>query len=189
MAKKRRKLYTPRDPWRERGTVTEERHVSNFLSAEEARRSIEGGVKRVSFTPTALRQTSEGTLGLLRAAGVEIRCVQRRGRPRRLTDEEGRKVLAIRRAEPWMSFTKIGDLLGIPKSTVFDTFLRYQGETVREEEVRELQVSEGKRLLRTLLAEDLDEEINRLALRGYCSEDPEEIREILEDLHGRINGQ
>jgi len=169
--------------------VTQERHVSNFLSAEEARRSIEAGVRRVSFTPTALRQTSERAIGLLTAAGMEVKCVQRRGRPRRLTNREGRKVLAIRRAEPWMSFTKIGDLLGVPKSTIFDTFLRYQGETVKEGEMRDLQVAEGKRLLQTLLAEDLDEEINRLALQGYCSEDPEEIRGILEDLHDRINGQ
>jgi len=155
-------------------------HYSNYVSAREARECMRNGVKSISVTPTALKQTRETTINLLRKNGIEVREIKSRGRPRRLIKDDIKKILAIRQSG--MSFYKISNLTQIPKSTVFDYYRRYEGPPVRESDVRGIEIEEVRRAFAELLRKDIDDEINELAIKGQKSEDPGEIEKILKEI-------
>jgi transposase len=157
-------------------------HFSNYISRSVAESCVRKKIKRVSLTPTALKQTPEANIRFLEENGVEVREVRRSGRPRRLSEGEVKRVLTIRR-EGNLSFSKIANLTNIPKSTVFDYCKRYEGKALETREVRDLQIKEARRVLKELLSRDLDEEINELARRGCGSGDVEEIEKIIREIN------
>jgi transposase len=156
-------------------------HYANYLSAREARRCIEDGVDCVTFTPTALKQTNEKTIKLLRENGVTVEEKDTgAGRPRKLSDSDIKKVVAIRSSGT--SFHKISNLTRIPKSTVFDYCRRFDGAAPEAGEVRDVSLAEAKKIFTELLKKDLDDEVNDLATRGKKSESLSEIEEILREI-------
>lgn len=164
-------------------------HFNNYLKRKDAKTLIDSGVREVTLTPTAKKQTPERTLAILEEAGVRITVEGTRGRPRRLSDNDVRRILAIRGSD--VSVYKIANITGIPKSTVHDYLMRNCGTAVCEDEVAMARLSEARRIFNTILAQDLSDEINRLARRGFQTENlgemeylVSEINEIIRD-HGQ----
>jgi predicted transcriptional regulator len=155
-------------------------HYSNYISAREASRCIRDGARSVSLTPTALKQTRDTTIELLRKSGIDVREVKSSGRPRKLVKADIKRVIAIRHSG--VSFYKISNLMQIPKSTVFDYCKRYDGAPVKEREIRDTSIEEAHRIFNELLEKDIDYEVNELAARGQKSEDTEEIEDILREI-------
>lgn len=153
------------------------KHFNNYISLRDAGKCVAVGVRKISATPTALRQTPKSNLEFLQRHGVVIRKIVRNGRPRKLSMEQVKKILATRQSK--LSFYKIATLTGIAKSTVFDYYNRYDGEQLKEEEINELQIKEAHKLLKILLERDVSEEITEFARRGCTSKDISEIREIM----------
>lgn len=153
------------------------KHFNNYISLRDAGECYRGGVRKISVTPAALRQTPKRNLEFLEKNGIAIEKIIRNGRPRKLSREQIKKILAIRQSK--LSFYKIASLTGIPKSTVFDYYSRCNGEQLKEEEVNELQIKEAHKLLKTLLEKNISREITELARRGCSSKDINEIRDIL----------
>ncbi|WP_456475871.1 helix-turn-helix domain-containing protein [Candidatus Pyrohabitans sp.] len=162
-------------------------HFSNYISMRLARACVERGVRKLTLTPTALKQTPEDTLSFLRDSGVEVEVVASRGRPRKLDEEKVRRILAMRKAG--VSFYRIASALGIPKSTVFDYFKRYPHLEVTESEVEMLQVSEARRVLKSIAGGSFDEEIREIAKRGLAAESREELEYYLQELLLCLNGE
>ncbi len=152
-------------------------HFDNYISLTDAGKCIAVGVRRISVTPTALRQTPKRNLEFLEKNGIAIEKIVRNGRPRKLSGEQIKKILAIRQSK--LSFYKIASLTGVPKSTVFDYYNRCNGEQLKEEEINALQIKEAHKLLRILLERDISGEITELARRGCSSKDINEIRDIM----------
>jgi predicted transcriptional regulator len=153
------------------------RHFNNYISLRDAGECSRRGVRKISVTPTALRQTPERNLEFLEKNGIVIEKIVRNGRPKKLSNEQVKKILATRQSK--LSFYKISSLTGIAKSTVFDYYKRYSGEQLKEEEVNELQIKEAHKLLKILLERDISEEITELARRGCSSKNINEIRDIM----------
>lgn len=161
-------------------------HFNNYLKRKDAKALIDSGVKEVTLTPTASKQTPEKTIAILEEAGVRITVEGTRGRPRRLSDKDVRRILAIRGSE--VSVYKIATITGIPKSTVHDYLKRNCDIDICEEEVDRAQFQEAHRIFTTILAQNLSEEINRLAQRGFETRNvgemeylANEIKEIIQD--------
>jgi hypothetical protein len=159
-------------------------HFANYISLREAKECVKRGIKKISVTPTAARQTSNSTFKFLKKNGIEIEELKRQGRPRKLSKEEVRRILAIRHSK--VSFYKIAEITGVAKSTVFDYCKRYKGKRLGEDEVIAIQIKEARNTLKDLLDKDLSEEINELARKGYNSRDVNEITEILWRIEDRI---
>ena len=156
-------------------------HYANYISVREARRCIENGVTCITLTPTALKQTNKNTIKLLHDSGIKVEEKDTgAGRPRKLIEADIKKVVAIRSSGT--SFHKIANLTKIPKSTVFDYCRRFNGSVPEETEVRDVSLSEAKKIFAELLKRDLDDEVNDLAARGQRSESLEEIEEILREI-------
>lgn len=153
------------------------KHFNNYISLRDAGECFKRGVRRISATPTALRQTPKRNLEFLERNGIVIEKIVRSGRPRKLSGEQIKKILATRQSK--LSFYRISSLTGVPKSTVFDYYNRCNGEQLKEDEVNELQIKEARKLLKSLLERDISEEVTELAERGYSSKDINEIRDIL----------
>lgn len=162
-------------------------HFSNYISMTQAKACVERGVRKISLTPTALKQTPERTLAFLREQGIEVEVVASRGRPRKLREEKVKKILAMRKAG--VSFYRIASVLGIPKSTVFDYFQRYSHVDVPESEVEMLQISEARRVLENIARGNLDAEIKEIAERGLVAESREELEYYLRELLLCLNGE
>ncbi len=162
-------------------------HFSNYISMAQAKACVERGIKRISLTPTAERQTPAKTLAFLRERGVEIEIVASRGRPRKLQEEKVRKILAMRKAG--VSFYRIASMLGVPKSTVFDYFQRYSHVTLPESEVKRLQISEARRVLENIARGNFETEIREIAERGLAAESVEELEYYLRELLLCLNGE
>lgn len=143
-------------------------------------RCIQDGVKVVTVTPTALKQTPDSTLDLLRKSGVVVREVEGNGRPRKLADGDIKKILAIRCGG--MSFYKISNLTAIPKSTVFDYYKRYEKDPVGESDIEGVEIEAARRIFSRLLEADMDDEINELAAAGQKSGSIDEIGRILKEI-------
>ncbi|MBU2560522.1 hypothetical protein KKA03_06470 [archaeon] len=155
-------------------------HYSNYISAREAGVCIKEGVKCITATPTALKQTHKGTLDLLLKNGIEIKRQKSKGRPRKLAQADIKKLVAIRHSGT--SFYKISSLMHIPKSTAFDYCKRYKGAVPKEREIRDVSLEESHRIFGELLKRDLDTEVNDLARKGKASDNLEEIEEILREI-------
>lgn len=152
-------------------------HFSNYLSTRDAELVLSSNIARITITPTALRQTPRKTLEFLLDKGVDIRRKAEKGRPRRLAHEEVKRILAVRKCA--VSFYKIESLTGIPKSTAFDYCKRYNCDDVSDGEVQDLQREQARSLFAAILEKDLDEEINRLAVKGMQSKSTVEMEELL----------
>ncbi|MFQ5816276.1 MAG: hypothetical protein ACE5G7_07255 [Candidatus Hydrothermarchaeaceae archaeon] len=124
-----------------------------------------------------MRQTPKKNLEFLKKRGVSIKKKEEKGRPRRLSQEEVRRVLAVRKCD--LSFYRTASLTGVPKSTVFDYCKRYSCDLVSEEDVEDVQLEEARALFSAMLEKDLDGEINQLALRGLQSESIVEMEGLL----------
>lgn len=148
-------------------------HFSNYISRRDVADAIATGVRFIRITPTVLKQTPKETLDFLKANGVEVEIRAERGRPRRLSEKEVERVLAIRRSN--LSFQKIASLTGVAKSTVFDYYKRNGHAEMSDEHVRTVQLQEAKAFLSALLEKNLNEEINELARGVLESGDLEEI--------------
>ncbi len=155
-------------------------HYSNYISAREASIRIQEGVKGITATPTALKQTHKSTIELLLKTGIKVEKTESKGRPRKIGESDIKKLLAIRHSGT--SFYKISSLLDIPKSTAFDYCKRHGGAVPGEREIRDISIEESNRIFGELLRRDLDDEVNDLARRGKKSEDLEEIEEILREI-------
>jgi hypothetical protein len=155
-------------------------HYANYISAREASMCVRDGVKCITATPTALKQTHKSTLEQLLKNGIEITKQKKKGRPRKLDDANIKKLLAVRHSGT--SFYKIASLLDIPKSTAFDYCKRHGGAVPREREIRDISLGESHRIFGELLSRDLDDEINDLARRGKGSRNIEEIEDILREI-------
>jgi hypothetical protein len=155
-------------------------HYSNYISAREAARCIRDGARCISVTPTALKQTKKDTIEALKKNGIDVNEVKGAGRPRKLAEADIKRLVAIRHSG--VSFYKISNLTHIPKSTVFDYCKRFDGAPVKEREIRDLSISEARKIFSELLRKDLDDEVNDLARRGQKSENLEEIEDILKEI-------
>jgi len=155
-------------------------HFSNYISAKAARGCIRDGPKKITLTPTARKQTREGTIRALEGAGIAVIITPEKGRPRKLSGKNERKVFAMRKAG--VSFNKIANLTGVARSTVFDYCKRREGPPVQESEVRALEIKEAHRVFSSILKKGLDGEIGELASRGQNTGDPEEIGDILKEI-------
>lgn len=153
------------------------KHFNNYISLRDAEECVTVGVRKISATPTALRQTPKSNLEFLEKNGVVIREIVRNGRPRKLSGEQVKKILATRQSK--LSFYKIASLTGIAKSTVFDYYNRYNGKQLKEEEINELQIKEAHKLLKILIERNVSEEITGLARLGCSSKDINEIRDTM----------
>ena len=155
-------------------------HYSNYISAREASIRIQEGVKGITATPTALKQTQKTTIELLLKNGIKVEKTESKGRPRKIGESGIKKLLAIRHSGT--SFYKISNLLHIPKSTAFDYCKRYGAAVPKEREIRDVSLGESHKIFGELLSRDLDDEVNDLATRGQKSEDLEEIEDILREI-------
>ncbi|NOZ59035.1 MAG: hypothetical protein GXO66_05610 [Euryarchaeota archaeon] len=162
-------------------------HFSNYVSMAQARECVERGVRRISLTPTAARQTPERTLRFLRERGVEVEVVCSRGRPKKLGEEEVRKILAMRSAG--VSFHRIARMLGIPKSTVFDYTRRYSHVALPRGEVEMVELGEARRVLRRIAGGSFDPELRRLASLALEAESREELEYYLRELLLCVSGE
>ncbi|MEE8167831.1 MAG: hypothetical protein V3T58_03030 [Candidatus Hydrothermarchaeales archaeon] len=160
-------------------------HFSNYISLNDAKACADSGLKRITVTPTALKQTPKATIEFLKQEGLEIIRKKEKGRPNRLSQLDIRRILAIRRCN--LSYYKISNLTGIPKSTAFDYCKRYNCEELGEKELGDIQRQEAMLLLSALLEKDLDEEINSLAMKGLESSDLEEIIDTMRRIEDIIN--
>lgn len=160
-------------------------HFANYLSRRDAEECVKKKAERITLTRTAWKQTPRATLDFLRSKGVRVRVLGARGRPRRLSRREVRRILAMR--QRGMSYYKISRLTGIPKSTVYDYCMRHEGLSLREEEVLGFELQEARRLLGKLMKAGLSEEITALARRGYASSSPEEILYILGEIENIVD--
>jgi predicted DNA-binding protein YlxM (UPF0122 family) len=143
-------------------------------------------VTKVTITPTALRQTPDATLRLLKNNGVELVRVTARGRPRKLGKGQVKRILAMRQED--VSFYKIARLIGVAKSTVYDYWTRFKEVKVGEEELHRVKVREARKLFRGIIKTGLGGEITDLARRGYASTSVEEMAYILEEIEDIIDG-
>jgi predicted transcriptional regulator len=155
-------------------------HFSNYLSTREARRLVDNQINSITLTPTALKQTPRKTLDFLQERGVRIVRREEKGRPRKLSQEEVKRILAIRKCD--LSFYKIARLMGLPKSTVFDYFNRYRNLEVSDEDVKDLQIEKARALFAEVLEKNISEEISQLAVQGINSDDIAEMEELLRRL-------
>lgn len=159
-------------------------HFSNYISRRDAEKCIESKVSKITLTPTTLRQTPKATIDLLKNKGVKVKVLRARGRPRKLSSAQVKRILAIRQRE--LSYYKIARITGIPKSTAYDYCRRYQGTELVEYEIQRAEVREAKRLFRSIIKAGLDEEVTELARRGYVSSDFEEIAYILGEIENIV---
>jgi hypothetical protein len=159
-------------------------HFSNYLSRGDAEECVRSNARKITLTPTALKQTPGATIDFLKSKGIKVRVLNTRGRPRRLSKAGVRRILAMR--QRGMSYYKISRLTKIPKSTVFDYCRRYEGLTLKEKEVLGFELREAKRLLRNLIKAGLGEEITALARRGYASSSRDEILYILGEIENIV---
>lgn len=154
-------------------------HFNNYISMLEARECI--GKNEITATPTALKQTPKSTLDFLEKNGVKVTEIRSTGRPRRLSEEQVKRILTMRHTD--LSFYKIAGITGIPKSTAFDYWSRCSTRRIDEEEVEDMQIKEAHVVLATLLHGNVDEEISELARQGYESRSIEEIAEIMREIN------
>ncbi len=162
-------------------------HFSNYISMAQAKACVARGIKRVTLTPTALRQTPERTISFLKGNGVKVEVVASRGRPRRLREADVKRLLAMRRAG--VSFYKIARVLGIPKSTVFDYFKRYSHVRISDVEVEKLQVNEARRVLRRIASTCSDPEVRQMAERALSAANLEELEYYLQEILLCLTGE
>jgi hypothetical protein len=161
-------------------------HFSNYVSMAQAKACVERGIRRISLTPTAARQTPAKTLAFLRERGVEIEIVASRGRPRKLQEEKIRKILAMRKAG--VSFYRIASVLSVPKSTVFDYFQRYSHVALPDSEVERVERDEVRRVLERVV-QNFDGEARRLASLALEAESREELEYYLQELLLCVGGE
>lgn len=159
-------------------------HFTNYIRSMDVDLCIAKGEEKVSATPTALRQTPKTTLRRLEEHGVRVERVERLGRPRKLSEGEVKRLLAIRTSD--LSFYKVAGITGIAKSTVFDYWKRYRDTELAPAELEEVQRQEAERVLREVLDLNLDEDINALVLKGLQS-DLEGMRAVLQELKERLS--
>lgn len=156
-------------------------HFSNYLSTRDAHHVISSRANSITLTPTALRQTPKKTLDFLKERGVSITKKEEKGRPKRLSQAEVKRILAVRKCR--LSYYKIESLTGIPKSTAFDYCRRYNCDDVSDGEVEDLQRNQAKATFAALLDKDFDDEINQLAMRGLQSESVAEMEGLLKKIN------
>lgn len=156
------------------------RHFSNYLSKKDAEDCLRSNVEKITITPTALRQTPDKTLESLREKGVKIEVRGPRGRPRKLTGESVKRVMAMR--QRGLSYYRIARLTGLPKSTVFDYCQRYGNMSLAEEEINEQELREAKNFLEKLRKAGLSDELTSLAAKGCAANEPREIAYILVEI-------
>jgi len=161
-------------------------NFNNYISRRDAMECINCRVTKVTITPTALKQTPDATLQLLKDNGVELVRVTARGRPRKLAEGTVKRILAMRQED--VSFYKIARLTGMPKSTVYDYWTRFKDVKVGEEELRSIKVREARRLFKDLIEIGLGGEITDLARRGHASSNVEEMAYILEEIEHITDG-
>ncbi|NOZ76920.1 MAG: hypothetical protein GXO65_04440 [Euryarchaeota archaeon] len=152
-------------------------HFSNYISRAAAEAVTTG---EVTVTPTALKQTPKATIRFLKERGVKIRVVESRGRPRKLDEEQIKRILAMKRAD--VSFYRIARLTGVPKSTAFDYFRRYGDNGLDEDEVEAFQLREARRLFRRILGHAPEGEVAALARRGCRCTDLHEVEYIVREI-------
>lgn len=155
-------------------------HFNNYINLKDAMRCAERRAKEVTVTPTAVRQTPESTLQFLEKNGVKVREIRRSGRPRKLSDAQVRKIVAMRQSD--VSFYKIARITGVAKSTVFDYYRRNRDMRIQGQEIRLAEIDEAHKVLKRLMKTDIDEEISELARRGYNSNDVDEITQVMAEI-------
>lgn len=161
-------------------------HFSNYVSRREAEDCVKSRVRKITLTPTSCKQTPNATVDFLKNSGIKIEVLRARGRPRKLSEQQVRRVLAMRQRN--LSYYRIEGITGVPKSTAHDYWKRQLGAPLGEEEVQRAEFKEARRLFQHLMKAGLGEEITELAKRGYASTSAEEIAYILEEIEDMING-
>lgn len=159
-------------------------HFTNYISSMDVDLCIARREETVSATPTALRQTPRAALRRLEEHGVRIEMVERLGRPRKLSEREVKRLLAIKTSD--LSFYRVASITGIAKSTVFDYWKRYGDTELAPAEVEEVQRQEAERVMKGVLELNLDEDINSLVLKGLRG-NLEDMREVLQELKERLS--
>lgn len=156
------------------------RHFSNYLSKKDAEKCCRREIRKITLTPTALKQTPKKTLDFLRGEGVEIVVRRNRGRPRKLSQGGVKRVLAMR--QRGLSYYRISRITKVPKSTVFDYCQRHGEMFLPEEEVNKQELLEAKSFLEKLRKAGLNDELTSLAAQGCASTKPEQIAYILGEI-------
>lgn len=161
-------------------------HFNNYISKRAGKKILDKGLRFITITPTAKKQTPEETLEMLKKKGIEISLKEGRGRPRKLNRENVKRILAMRKAGP-LSFKRIAATTGIPKSTAFDYFNRFKADRMDEGDIDGIQIKEAHRILRFIRDKNIGGEIGDLADRGLVTSDPEELQYILKEIDEVMN--
>ncbi len=156
-------------------------HFGNYISTEKAKTIVEEGVSEITLTKTALKQTSVETISFLELNGVLVTTLQRRGRPRKISQKELEQILAMRKSSK-LSLKAIGDMMNIPKSTVFDCCKEYDGRIVEEESISLLQRDMAHSMFKKLLSKDLCDEVNALSSKGLVSNNVSEMEFLMREI-------
>lgn len=156
-------------------------HFGNYVSARDAKRIVEEGIGEITMSRTALKQTPKETISFLKENGVSIRELRRCGRPKVLDEDQIDRILTMKK-EGGLSFKKIENLTGVAKSTVFDYYKRYNGKKLGKEKIFRIEREVAHSTFRTLLREDLCDEVNELAKRGLLSRDIGEMEALIREI-------
>lgn len=160
-------------------------HVGNYLSINEAKKIVERGIREITITPTALKQTHKGTISFLESNEVSVKKLERKGRPRKLDDKKIEQILAMRSSSR-LSYKGIGDMTGVAKSTVFDYCKENDGKLLEEKTILVLQRKIARTFFNYLSSKDLCDEVNELARKGLVTNDVNEMEYIMQEIKDMI---
>ena len=164
--------------------IREHFHFNNYISNRNAIDCIKLKIKKITVTDTTLKQTPKSRIKMLYNNGITILKFNGRGRPRKLSKSMINKILAMR--QEGVSFYKISRLIGVPKSTTFDYWKRFQNVKVNDEDVRSLKLNEAKKIFKRIINSDFDINITTLAKKGYATNSLDEMAYILKEMTEKL---
>jgi len=156
-------------------------HFSNYISGKNAKKIVAEGIDEITVTKTALKQTPHETISFLDMNGVLVRKLERTGRPRTIDDTQREQILAMRKSSR-LSFKEIGDMIGVPKSTVFDYCRGDTGIILEDGRMSVIQRETALSMFKMLLKKDLCDEINLLAQKGLLTANVSEMEYLMREI-------
>ncbi len=156
-------------------------HFSNYINGKDAKKIVAEGIDEITVTKTALKQTPPETISFLEMNGVLVRKLKRKGRPRIIDDAKLEQILAMRKGSR-LSFKEIGDMIGVPKSTVFDYCRGDNGVVLEDGRMSFIQRETALSMFKTLLKKDLCDEVNLLAQKGLLSTNVSEMEYLMREI-------
>ncbi len=156
-------------------------HFSNYISGKDAKKIVAGGINEITVTKTALKQTPSETISFLNMNDVLVKKLERTGRPRTIDDTKLEQILAMRKSSR-LSFKEIGDMIGVPKSTVFDYCRGDTGIILEDGRMSFIERETALSMFNMLLKKDLCDEVNLLAQKGLLTTDVSEMKYLMREI-------